>query len=458
MNGFNSNLLDGKTKLHFIGVGGSGMFPLLQILHAVGYEITGSDVNEGDIIDRERAMGIQVMMGHKAENVHGAELVVYSAAIHPDNPELQEAERLGIPTAERSILLGYVTNTYPHPLCIAGTHGKTTTTAMTVQILYDAGKDPAAVIGGKLPAIDGYGRYGTGHEIVVEACEYHDTFLHLVPHVGVILNIDADHMEYFKTMKNLKMSFRKFALLTQHTVLINVDDDNTIAALSGVDRYVRTFGIERSADYQAVNVREYRPSFYAFDLNVHGRIVAKFELGVPGRHNVYNALAAVALASMSGCTYEECEAGIRAFRGAGRRFEFLGEVNGVTIADDYAHHPAELDATLSAAKKMDYKHVWAVFQPFTYTRTERLLDDFAAVLSKADHVVMTEIMGSRERAEDYTVRTKDLAAKIPGSVWFNTFDEVVNYVMTHAEPGDLVITLGCGDIYKAAKKMMHWEG
>lgn len=228
----------------------------------------------------------------------------------------------------------------------------------------------------------------------MEACEYHDTFLHLVPHVGVILNIDADHMEYFKTMKNLKMSFRKFALLTQHTVLINVDDDNTIAALSGVDRYVRTFGIERSADYQAVNVREYRPSFYAFDLNVHGRIVAKFELGVPGHHNVYNALAAVALASMSGCTYEECEAGIRAFRGAGRRFEFLGEVNGVTIADDYAHHPAELDATLSAAKKMDYKHVWAVFQPFTYTRTERLLDDFAAVLSKADHVVMTEIMAA----------------------------------------------------------------
>ena len=458
MNGFNSNLLDGKTKLHFIGIGGSGMFPLVQILHAAGYLITGSDVNEGDIIDRERAMGIDVSMGHRAENVHGAELVVYSAAIHPDNPELAEAGRLGIPTAERSILLGYVANTYPHPLCIAGTHGKTTTTAMTTQILFDAGKDPAAVIGGKLPAIDGYGRYGTGHEIVVEACEYHDTFLHLVPHVGVILNIDADHMEYFKTMKNLKMSFRKFALLTTHTVLANIDDDNTIAALSGVDRYIRTFGIRRDADYLAVNIREYRPSFYEFDLRIHGRVMAHLKLSVPGYHNIYNALAAMALASMSGCTFEECAAGIAAFRGAGRRFEILGEVNGVTVADDYAHHPAELDVTLSSALKMGYKHVWAVFQPFTYTRTERLLDDFAAVLSKADRVVMTEIMGSRERAEDYTVRTKDLAAKIPGSVWFNTFDEVVRHVMERAEPGDLVITLGCGDIYKAAKMMMKWEG
>ena len=422
MNAFDSKLLDGKTKLHFVGIGGSGMFPLVQILHEVGYEITGSDVNEGDIIDRERKLGIPISMGHKAEN-----------------------------------LLGYVANTYPHPICIPGTHGKTTTTAMTTQIMVMAHADPAAVIGGKLPLIDAYGRYGTGREIVVEACEYSNTFLHLVPYISVLLNVDADHLEFFKTMENLEESFRKFALLTTHTVIANLDDANTVKVIHNLDRHIRTIGIDTPADYRAVHVREYRPSFFCFDVQVLGVPAVHIELSVPGRHNVYNALAAFACATMSGCTADECARGINAFRGAGRRFEFLGEVNGVTIADDYAHHPTELEATLRAAKEMDYKRVWAVFQPFTYTRTQMLLDDFARVLQIADKVVMTEIMGSRERAEDYAVRTKDLAAKIPGSVWYDTFDEVVDHVMKNARPGDLVITLGCGDIYKAAKKMVAWE-
>ena len=396
-------------------------------------------------------------MGHKAENVHGAELVVYTAAIMKGNPEIEEAHRLGIPTVERSILLGYVANTYPHPICIAGTHGKTTTTAMTTQIMVMAHADPAAVIGGKLPLIDAYGRYGTGREIVVEACEYSNTFLHLVPYISVLLNVDADHLEFFKTMENLEESFRKFALLTTHTVIANLDDANTVKVIHNLDRHIRTIGIDTPADYRAVHVREYRPSFFCFDVQVLGVPAVHIELSVPGRHNVYNALAAFACATMSGCTADECARGINAFRGAGRRFEFLGEVNGVTIADDYAHHPTELEATLRAAKEMDYKRVCAVFQPFTYTRTQMLLDAFARVLQIADKVVMTEIMGSRERAEDYAVRTKDLAAKVPGSVWYDTFDEVVDHVMKNARPGDLVITLGCGDIYKAAKKMVAWE-
>lgn len=455
MNGFNSNLLDGKTKLHFIGIGGSGMFPLVQILHTVGYEITGSDVGEGDIIDKEKAMGIQVYHGHRAENVHGAELVVYTAAILDGNPEIAEAQRLAIPCVERSVLLGYVANTYQHPICISGTHGKTTTTAMTTQIFLMAGRDPAAVIGGKLPLIDSYGRYGADREIIVEACEYHNTFLHLVPHTSVILNIDADHLEFFKNMDNLKTAFRKFALLTEHLIIANIDDANTVEVAGSVDRQVRTIGIRQLADYRAVNVEEYRPSFFAFDMAVDGVRGVHIQLGVPGYHNIYNALAAYACAVSAGCTPEQCAEGIAAFRGAGRRFEFLGEVNGVTIADDYAHHPTELEATLKSAKEMDYKQVWAVFQPFTYSRTELLLDEFARVLPIADHVVMTEIMGSRERAEDYAVRTKDLAAKIPGSVWFDTFEEIADYVLGRAKPGDLVITLGCGDIYKAAKLMVR---
>lgn len=454
MNAFNSKLLDGITKIHFVGIGGSGMFPLVQILHTVGYEITGSDVNEGDIIDRERKLGIPVTMQHKAENVHGAQLVVYTAAVMDDNPEVVEAKRLGIETVERSILLGYVTNTYPHSICIAGTHGKTTTTAMTTQILLMAGRDPAAVIGGKLPLIDAYGRYGADPEIVVEACEYSNTFLHMTPYFGVILNIDADHMEFFKTMANLKQSFRRFGLLTTHTIIANIDDMNTIEVVSDLDRHIVTFGKNVLADYRATNIVEYRPSFFAFDIEAAGAKQEHVELNVPGEHNVYNALAAYTTAILAGCAPHECKKGIEAFKGAGRRFEFLGEVNGVTIADDYAHHPTELEATLTAAKEMGYKNVWAVFQPFTYTRTERLLDDFARVLQIADHVVMTEIMGSRERAEDYAVRTKDLAAKIPDSVWFDGFDEVVQHVQQNAKEGDLVITLGCGDIYKAAKMMV----
>lgn len=452
-----NTLLDGKKRLHFIGIGGSGMFPLVQILHAKGYEITGSDVNEGDIIDRERKMGISVSMGHRAENVHGADLVIYTAAILSGNPEIAEAERLGIPTAERSVLLGCVAGLYPRPVCIAGTHGKTTTTAMTAQILMMANADPAAVIGGKLPLIDAYGRHGAGGEIVVEACEYSNTFLHLQPYLSVLLNVDADHLEFFGSMENLKAAFRKFALLTTHLVLANADDANTMEVTDGLERPVRTFAIDVPADWRAVNVREYRPSFFCFDVETDGATRAHIELSAPGRHNVYNALAAYACATLCGCTPEDCARGIKAFRGAGRRFEFLGEVNGAAIADDYAHHPTELEATLRAAKKMDYKRVWAVFQPFTYSRTEMLLDDFARVLQIADKVVMTEIMGSRERAEDYTVRTKDLAAKIPGSVWFNTFDEVVQHVMTNAGTGDLIITLGCGDIYKAARKMLAWK-
>ena len=231
-----------------------------------------------------------------------------------------------------------------------------------------------------------------------------------MPHTSVVLNIDADHLEFFKTMDNLKAAFRKFALLTEHRVIANIDDANTLAAVDDIDRDVRTFGVHQQADYRAVNVREYRPSFFEFDVAVHGAPGVHVRLSVPGYHNIYNALAAYACAEGAGCTPGQCAQGLQAFRGAGRRFEILGEVNGVTVADDYAHHPTELEATLRAAKEMDYKKVWAVFQPFTYSRTQMLLDEFARVLSIADNVVMTEIMGSRERAEDYTVRTKDLAA------------------------------------------------
>ena len=445
------SVLEGKKVIHFIGCGGSGMFPIIQILYGKGYTITGSDVNEGDIINYERNMGIKVTIPHSADCVEGADLVVYSAAIFKDNCELARAKQLGIPCIERSIMLGEVCRLFPKSICVSGTHGKTTTTSLISQILIKAGKDPACVIGGKLPLIDGYGKDGDGENVVIEACEYSYTFLELLPYMAVVLNID--HLEFFKTFDNLKNSFYRFTKLATGSVIINGDDENTTDTIKDLSVPIITFGIEKACDYNAVNIRKEHKSFYSFDVAHKGEMLASVHLSIPGRHNIYNALAAFAAAHQSGVDPQTIAGAIGSFGGAGRRFEIHGTVNGVTIADDYAHHPEEITATLNAAQDMGFNQVWAVFQPFTYSRTKMLLDDFATSLQIADHVVMTEIMGSRE-VNTIGIYTKDLAEKIPGSVWFDSFDEVENYVMSHAQQGDLVITMGCGDVYKIAKSII----
>ncbi|MCM1363851.1 MAG: UDP-N-acetylmuramate--L-alanine ligase [Faecalibacterium sp.] len=441
-------------RIHFIGIGGSGMCPLAEILHSWGYEITGSDNNPGDNITKLESLGIKVVMGQKAENINGAEMIVYTAALLADNPELVAAKESGIPTFERSKLFGAITRMYSNCIGVCGTHGKTTVTSMLSQIMIMADKDPTAVIGGKLPLIDSHGRAGKSEHMVCEACEFVDTFLDLSPDVAVILNIDEDHLDYFKTLDNIIKSFHKFSLLTTNTLIYNGDDANTIKAVCDIDKNKITFGFNENNDYYPENITYNRGSFGEFDVMSKSEKIAHLKLNIPGTHNILNALAAFAAAVNAGVTPEECEKGIAAFAGAGRRFEILGEYKGITIADDYAHHPNELEATLSAVMKMGYKTVWAVFQPFTYSRTSILLDDFARVLQIPDKCVMTEIMGSRE-INTYNIYTKDLADKIPGSVWFNTFDEVVEHVLSRAESGDIIITLGCGDIYKAAKMMVE---
>lgn len=451
--GFNPKLLDGVHRLHFIGIGGSGMFPLVQIMHAKGYEITGSDVNEGSILETERAMGIQISMGHKASNVVGADMVVYSAAIHNDNPEIQEADARGIPLLERSDLLGYVCRQHNRSICVAGTHGKTTTTGLITSALELAGEDPAAVIGGKLPLINGYGKAGSGGSIVIEACEFAETFLKLTPDIAVLLNIDNDHLDYYGSMGQLKLAFKKFALLANHTIVANADDEGVIQVVNSIDREVRTFGIKKSADYKAVNINEYKPGFYEFDVAEWDVPYAHIRMSAPGYHNIYNALAMVVVSRLMNLPPQAAEEAAQSFKGMGRRFEILGEVNGVTVADDYAHHPTEVAATLATAKKLGYKKVWALHQPFTYSRTRALLDDFAQVLQQADEVVLTPIMGSRE-VDDGSVCTQDLADKIPGSVVTGSLEEAAQYVKEHAQPGEFVITLGCGDVYKAAHKIL----
>ena len=449
-----STVLKNAKRIHFIGIGGSGMCPLAEILHSKGYSLQGSDNNESSIVERIRKLGIPVMMGQRAENIKGADMIVYSAAISRDNPELAAALESGVPTFQRAELLGELSRRFSNCVGICGTHGKTTVTSMTTQVMIDAGLDPSAVIGGKLPLTDSYGRVGKTENIVMESCEFQDTFLYMSPDVAVILNIDADHLEYFKTMDNLILSFEKFAKAATKAVIYNGDDANTLKAIKDIQgKDMISFGFESTNDYYAENIEEYKGAFTRFDIMYKGERLGNVSLSIPGKHNILNALASVAAAVYSGAKFEDCVKGIEEFHGAGRRFEHLGTYKGIDFIDDYAHHPAELKVTLEAAMKMGYNTVWAVFQPFTYSRTVMHFDEFVDVLKIPDRCVMTEIMGSRE-VNTYNIYTSQLAEKIPNSVWFNTQEEVADFVVKNAKPGDLVLTMGCGDIYKSAHMMI----
>lgn len=449
-----STVLKNAKRIHFIGIGGSGMCPLAEILHSKGYSLQGSDNNESSIVERIRKLGIPVMMGQRAENIKGADMIVYSAAISRDNPELAAALESGVPTFQRAELLGELSRRFSNCVGICGTHGKTTVTSMTTQVMIDAGLDPSAVIGGKLPLTDSYGRVGQTENIVMESCEYQDTFLYMSPDVAVILNIDADHLEYFKTMDNLILSFEKFAKSATKAVIYNGDDANTLKAIKDIQgKDMISFGFESTNDYYAENIEEYKGAFTRFDIMYKGERLGNVSLSIPGKHNILNALASVAASVYSGAKFEDCVKGIEEFHGAGRRFEHLGTYKGIDFIDDYAHHPAELKVTLEAAMKMGYNTVWAVFQPFTYSRTVMHFDEFVDVLKIPDRCVMTEIMGSRE-VNTYNIYTSQLAEKIPNSVWFNTQEEVADFVVKNAKPGDLVLTMGCGDIYKSAHMMI----
>ncbi len=447
-------LLKQVKKIHFIGIGGSGMCPIAEILHSWGYDISGSDNNDGDNITKLRELGMKVILGQKPENLEGAELIVYTDAILKDNPELVAAKNGSVPCVERAEIFGAITRMYSDCIAVCGTHGKTTVTAMLSQILIHSQKDPTCLIGGRLPLIESHGRAGKSDIFVCEACEYKDHYHKLSPDTTILLNVDEDHLEYFKNLDNIIASFYKFCNMTSRTVIFNGDDENTLRATENLDKEKISFGKNKSCTYYPENITYNRGAFAEFDVMSGGNKLAHLVLGIPGEHNILNSLAAFAAAVKAGCSFEQCEKGIGAFKGAGRRFEILGEIDGITIADDYAHHPGELEVTLQAVMKMGYGTVWAVFQPFTYSRTSILFDDFVRVLKIPDKCVMTEIMGSRE-FNTYGIYTKDLADKIPGSVWFNTFGEVCEHVLANAKKGDIIITLGCGDIYKAAKMMVE---
>ena len=428
-----NEILKNIKHVHFIGIGGSGMYPLVQIFHSKGYFITGSDNNETETLEAVRKLGIEVFLGQRAENIKGADLIIYTAAIMADNPELIAAKASGAICCERAEILGLVTSWYMNALCVSGTHGKTTTSSMLTQIFVQEGTDLSCVIGGKLPSIGGSGKAGSSQTMVCESCEFEDHFLRLFPDVSIILG----------------------------------DDANTLKAVEGVNKEMISFGWDKKNDYSAV-IKSKKGLQTRFELYHKGKFVRELTIHVPGDHNVMNALAAIAAARYSGVSWEGIEKGLDTFFGAIRRFEKIAEVKGVTIVDDYAHHPKEIECTLKAAKGLDFNRVWAVFQPFTYSRTKILMNDFVKALSIADIAVITDIMGSREKNTD-GVYAEQLAEKIPNAVWFKTdhelvdkqtaqqkeynFSQCIDYIKKNCKEGDLVITLGCGDVYKLAKRL-----
>ena len=460
-----NSILTGKKHIHFIGIGGSGMYPLAQILHSQGYYLTGSDNNETETLQAVRNMGIPVFMGQRAENIEGADLIVHTAAIMNDNPELIASRNSGVPVLERSELLGIVTSWYDDAICVSGTHGKTTTTSMITQIMYTAKVDLSAFIGGKLPCIHGSGLAGKSEIMVCESCEFVDTFLKLYPDIAVILNIDADHLDYFKTVDNIIKSFHKFAEKTTKAIIVNGDDANSMKAIEGITgKDIITFGFNDTNDYYPSNINKISGMQTSYTVMHKSDKVCDITINVAGTHNILNSLASVVACLYNNIDIESIQKGLYDFGGAGRRFEKIGVAKGITIVDDYAHHPSEIAVTLKSAMDMGYNKVWAVFQPFTYSRTAMLMKEFKEALSIADEVVLTDIMGSREK-NTYNIFTRNLAETIDGAIYFPqdetaepsnerkefNFHQVCDYICEHAKDGDLVITMGCGDVYKCAK-------
>lgn len=438
-------IIEKVKNIHLIGIGGSGMCPLAEILHSKGYLITGSDNNESDPLKRIKALGIKVYMGHAPENVHGAELIVYSAAISEDNPEIVEAKKLGIPLMERSHMLGALTRRYDNVIGVCGTHGKTTVSSMITHILILNKQNPTAVIGGKLPLINSNGIAGESDTMVCESCEFVDTFLQLSPDKAVLLNIDNDHLDYFKTMDNLVASFSKFVNMASLS-FVNGDDPLCMKAVENC-QYM-TFGLSSKNDFYAENVTSGKFGF-CFDVMYRGEKLTRLNMHIPGKHNIYNGLATFAACYSEGIAPDDIAKAVESFTGAGRRFEFLGEYNGFTLADDYAHHPTEIKATLTAAKELNYNNVIAVFQPFTFSRTALLKEEFIEALSIADKVILTPIMGSREK-NTYNIYSEDIAKELRECTVVDGFENIADKIIEIAKPNDIVITMGGGDIYKAA--------
>ena len=449
-------LVPGK-RAHLVGIGGVSMCPLAEVLKGMGLQVQGSDMKESDTVTHLRSLGIPVAIGHRADNLGGCDLVIRTAAVHDENPEIAGAIARGIPVFERAEAWGAIMQGYRNALCISGTHGKTTTTSMCTHIFLAAQEDPTVMIGGTLPLLHSGYRVGSGDTIIMESCEYCNSFLSFFPTVAVILNVEADHLDFFKDLNDVEHSFHEFAELVPEKgyVVVNADDKGAMDSVKGIQHPVFTFGLQPGADCTAEHLT-FSDEAPSFDVVIRGKHYAHVDLHVFGQHNVLDALAAAASAYVLGLPGAAVEKGLSSFTGAGRRFEHKGTFHGAEVYDDYAHHPGELHALLTTAKGMGYKRILCAFQPHTYSRTKALFDQFVAELKIPDVAIVAEIFAAREK-NTIGISSADLCKQIPGSIYCSTLDQVTEELRKRAQPGDLILTVGAGDIYRAGEKLLEQQ-
>lgn len=446
--------------IYFIGIGGISMSGLAEIVKKENFRISGSDMKESPLTQHLESLGIQVFIGQRADNLpEDVDAVVYTAAIHEDNPEYAEAIKRNLPMLSRAEFLGQLMKNYQLPIAVSGTHGKTTTTSMLSHILLQADTDPTLSIGGILKAIQGNIRVGSNQYFLTEACEYTNSFLSFFPKIGIILNVDADHLDFFKDLEDIRSSFKKFTeLLPQDgTLIISGDIENLNYFTDTLSCQVITFGSNKNFNYSAADISFDELGCPSYTLLRKGQAVDHIALSVTGIHNVYNSLAAIACGDLLGIDLDTIKKALLAFSGTERRFEFKGEIGGVTIIDDYAHHPTEIKATLNAAENYPHKHLWCVFQPHTYTRTKALMDDFAEALALGENIVLADIYPARE-TDNLGISSQDLAAKLQAlgktCHYFSSFDEIEEFLLENCNSGDLLITMGAGDVVNIGNHLL----
>ena len=455
--------LKNYKHVHFIGIGGSGMYPLAVILKKMGFFISGSDNYLSDTLQSAIDEGLKIYKEHNSKNVKDADLVVFSAAIKEDNPELKYARLNNIPVMERAKLLGIVMNSYKDLVAVSGTHGKTTTSALLTQVFVKSGLDPTVVIGGRFSAINGNSCFGGSNYAICEACEYVNTFLNLSPAISVILNIDRDHLDYFKNIERLIESFKKFADKTKRLLVVNYEDNNINSFLKEVKIPILGFGLDEKLInekiknnflhiYSATEIFE-NHGFYSFTILKDKAHFLKLRLKIPGKHNIYNILATIAVSDYLNIKKEKIKVSIESFTGVHRRLETLANINNITVMDDFAHHPTEIKSTIDAVSKMGFRRIISIFQPHTYSRTNMFFKDFANVLSRTDISIVSEILAVREE-NIYNVYSQDLVKFIKNGKYLKTFEEITKYVIEIAKPGDLILTMGGGNVYKCANSIV----
>lgn len=453
---FDLKNIDREKSVFFIGIGGISMSALAHILKNDGYRVSGSDFKESPTTKELASSGIPVAIGHRAENVEGVGLVVYTAAIKPDNPELSHARELGITTIERAVLLGAMMKNYRYPVAVSGTHGKTTATSMLSHILCESDLDPTILVGGVLPLIGGNFRDGGKDFFVTEACEYCGSFLKFYPLYSIILNIEEDHLDYFKDIDDIIDCFSQFVAKTPAggAVIANFDDEDVIKAVKNSPAKVVSYALNcKECDYTVNNLSFDENGYSSFDVLYRGEEYISVKLSVPGLHNVSNALAVIAASALLGVSKEGIRKGLLSYKGTNRRFEYKGTVNGAKIYDDYAHHPTEIKATLAAAKATGASRVRCVFQPHTYTRTYALKDDFAQSFTDCDDLIITDIFAARE-PDTGLIHASELAEAISGAKYIKEFEDIEKYFKETAQEGDIIFTMGAGDIYKVGENIV----